>query len=228
MVLKLNKNFAILYGIMLGDGCLCFTSRKKKVVFIAGSLKDDVPFFENVIKPIIYGLINKDIPIRYKPKTGSIQLNFVKNSLFDFIYSFGYPTGKKGDKLFIPKIFYQKNLVKYLIKGFFATDGSLVLTNNNETLYPRIEANGIAKKLIEEISNYLNSLGIKCNLYLAKRRIPTGYPHRQEQYRLQINGKENLKKFIKKIGFINPKQIERLTYYNKVAAPRIELGASSL
>ncbi len=215
MTLKLTKKFAILYGVMLGDGCLSLTSRGKKIVFIAGSIKDDIPFFENVIRPIIYGLINKDIPIRYKPKTGSIQLNFVKNNLFDFIHSFGFPIGKKGDQLYIPKIFYDRKLVKYVLQGFFATDGSLVLTDNNGTLYPRVEANGIAKKLIEEISVHLNSIGIKCNLYLAKRRMQTGYPNQQEQYRLQINGKENLKKFTKLIGFINPKQMERLNYYYK-------------
>ncbi len=213
MVLKLTKNFAILYGIMLGDGCLCLTSRNKKIVFIAGNLKDDIPFFEKVVKPIIKNQIDKDIPIRYKPETGSIQLNFVKNNLFDFIHSFGFPIGKKGNQLFIPRIFYEKNLIKYLIRGFFATDGSLVLTDNNGTLYPRVEANGIAKNLIKEISNYLNSVGIKCNLYLAKRRVQTGYPNRQEQYRIQINGKENLKKFVKLIGFINQKQIERLNLY---------------
>ena len=100
-----------------------------------------------------------------------------------------------------------------MIRGFFATDGSLVLTDNNGTLYPRVEANGIAKILIREINDYLNSVGIKSNLYLAKRRVQTTYPNNQEQYRIQINGKHNLKKFIKEIGFVNPKQIERLKYY---------------
>jgi hypothetical protein len=215
MPLKLTKNFAILYGIMLGDGCLSLTSKNKKIVFIAGSLKDDIPFFEKIIKPIIKNQIDKDIPIRYIPEKGSIQLNFVKNNLFDFIHSFGFPTGKKGDQLFIPKVFYEKNLVKYLIQGFFATDGSLVLTDNNGTLYPRVEANGIAKKLISEINDYLLSLDIQSNLYIAKRRVQTGYPNRQDQYRIQINGLNNLKKFIKEIGFVNPKQIERLEYYYK-------------
>lgn len=227
MVLKLTKNFAILYGVMLGDGCLCLTRRRKKIVFIAGSLEDDVPFFKETIIPIIRGLIQKNIPIRFRSNIGCINLNFISNKLFDFISNFGFPIGKKGNQLFIPKSFYEKNLVKYLIKGFFATDGSLVLTDNNGTLYPRVEANGIAKKLIQEISDYLNSRDIKCNLYLAKRKESKSYGG-QEQFRVQINGKNNLKKFIKEIGFINPKQIERLNYYKKMASPRIELGTSAL
>ena len=107
-------------------------------------------------------------------------------------------------------------MVRYIIRGFFATDGSLVLTDNNGILYPRIEANGISKNLLFEINNFLNSKGINCKFYKAKRIKENGfgYPlNRKEQYRLQINGKKNLKKFEKIIGFINPKQIEKLKGY---------------
>ena len=222
MALKLNKNFAILYGIMLGDGCLSLVYEKKKFISITGNSNDDLPFFNDIIKPILKRLINKDIPIKFRKNENTIDFNFINYGLFDFINGFGFPIGKKGNQLFIPKIFYEKKLVKYVIRGFFATDGSLVLTDNNGTLYPRVEANGIAKILIKEISDYLNSVGIKSNIYLAKRRIQTGYLNRQEQYRIQINGKDNLKKFKKLIGFVNPKQIERLNYYyNKSGCSKI-------
>lgn len=214
MTLKLTKNFAILYGIMLGDGCLSLVYGKKKFISITGNSKDDVPFFNNIIKPILKRLINKDIPIKFRKNENTIDLNFVNKKLFDFIHSYGFPIGKKGDQLFIPRIFYDKKLVKYVLQGFFATDGSFVLTDNNGTLYPRVEANGISKKLIEEISVYINSIGIKSNLYLAKRTNSFCYTDK-EQYRIQINGKDNLKKYVKLIGFVNPKQIQRLAYYYK-------------
>ncbi len=216
MALKLSRNFAFLYGVMLGDGCLSLVYGKKKFVVISGSMVDDIPFFEKVVKPIIRSLIGKDIPIKFRNKKNTIDLNFVKNSLFDFIASFGFPIGKKGAGLFIPKQFYNKNLVKYVLQGFFATDGSLVLTDNNGTLYPRVEATSISSALLREISNFINSKEIKCNFYKAKRRKECknkGYPNRQEIYRLQINGRGNLKKFIKRIGFVNPKQLEKLNKY---------------
>ena len=195
MALKINKKFAILYGIMLGDGCLTYTSKRKKIIFIAGSIRDDVPFFNYIVKPILKSLIQKDIPIRFRQEIGAININFSNVRLYEFIHSFGFPLGKKGNQLFIPRVFYDKNLVKYVLQGFFATDGSLVLTDNNGTLYPRVEANGIAKNLIKEISDYINSLNIKCNFYLAKRKNSSTYGG-QEQYRIQINGKENLKKYV--------------------------------
>jgi hypothetical protein len=214
MALKLSRNFALLYGVMLGDGCLSLVYGRKKFISIAGSMHDDVPFFENVVKPIIFDLIGKDIPLKFKHLKNGIELNFIHGALFDYVSSLGFPIGKKGNRLFIPKLFHEKNFVKYIIQGFFATDGSLVLTDNNGIFYPRVEANGIAKDLIFEISNFLNSKGIKCNFYEAKRK-GSHYLNVQQQYRLQINGKTNLKKFTQIIGFVNPKQIERLAYFYK-------------
>ena len=46
MTLKVNRNFALLYGIMLGDGCLSLIYGKKKNISIAGSMKDDIPFLK--------------------------------------------------------------------------------------------------------------------------------------------------------------------------------------
>lgn len=217
MILKLNRNFALLYGIMLGDGCLSLVYGKKKFISIAGSMRDDIPFFEKVVKPIIFNLIKTNIPIKFKNSKNVIELNFIHKPLFDFFCNLGFPIGKKGNKLFIPRCFYEKNLVKYVIQGFFATDGSLVLTNNNGTLYPRVEANGVAKNLIIEIDNLLNSKKVKCHFYEAKRKRHS-YLNNKPQYRIQINGKDNLKVFIRNIGFINPKQIEKLNYYYKTAS----------
>lgn len=225
MSFKLNRNFAILYGAMLGDGCLSLVYGRKKFVAITGSMIDDVPFFEGVIKPIVKQMIRKDIPIKFRRYKKAIDLNFVHHALFDYIHSFGFPYGKKGNKLFIPKVFYERRLIRYLIKGFFATDGSLVLTDNNGTLYPRVEANSISKNLLKEISDFINSKGINCKFYKSKRKF--GYPpNHQQPYRIQINGKKNLKKFIKVVGFVNPKQIEKLTKF--MAMEGVEPSVSAL
>lgn len=228
MPVNLNRNFAIFYGIMLGDGCLSLVYGKKKFVSITGNMNDDLPFFEKVVKPLIKKLINKDVPIKFRRIAKAIDLNFVHYALFDFVHSFGFPIGKKGNRLFIPKIFYKKKLVKYVIRGFFSTDGSLVLTNNNGTMYPRVEATAIAKNLLIEITKFVNLKGIKCNFYQAKRRAKSknkGYPNRQEIYRLQINGRNNLKKFVKTIGFVNPKQIDKLTSYMAVKGVKPSISA---
>ena len=210
--MDVDKNFALFYGIMLGDGCISQTGRHKSVC-IALNLNDDIPFLNEIIHPLLLSYTGRKISTKIREEDGTIGVNFNSNILFDYLNSLGYPIGKKGNNIKIPKIFYKKNLLKYICQGFFATDGSLVLTDNNGTLYPRVETCSISKHLMKQISDYLNSKRIKCNFYLARRK--GNYFGAQQQYRLQINGKINLIQFVKKIGFVNPKQQERLDYYLK-------------
>lgn len=210
--MNIDKDFALFYGIMLGDGCISQSGRHK-FICIALNLRDDTPFLNKIIHPLLLKFTGRKISTRVREADGTIGVNFADNSLFYYLNSLGYPIGKKGDKIKIPERFYKRNLLKYICQGFFATDGSLVLTDNNGTLYPRVETCSISKPLMQQISNYLNSKGIKCNFYLAKRK--GGYFNAQQQYRLQINGKINLIKFVNKIGFVNPKQQEKLRDYIK-------------
>ena len=51
MSFDVDEDLALLYGIMLGDGCLSLVSGKKKFVTITGSSRDDLPFFVEVVSP---------------------------------------------------------------------------------------------------------------------------------------------------------------------------------
>ena len=117
----------------------------------------------------------------------------------------------KEDKLFIPKIFYDKHLVEYVISGFFATDGSIVLTKNPNKYYPRLEIHVISKTLLKEVYDYLIKLGFKGAFYKCKRINPSkgAYRDAHEKYRIQMNGKNNLILFNQRIGFVNPKYKEK-------------------
>ena len=216
MDFEVDKDFALLYGIMLGDGCLSLVNRKDrkaqtKFISITGSSIDDLPFFENIVHPLLKKFRGRDTKIKFRKDCKAIDYNFSDYKLFDIISSFGFPVGKKGDKLFIPKIFYDLNLVTYVISGFFATDGSLVLTKNPNKYYPRLEIHVISKGLLEEIFIYLKSLGLKGALYKCKRLTVSlgSYRNIHQKYRIQINGLQNLILFEKKIGFVNPKYKEK-------------------
>lgn len=217
MLLKLDKDFALFYGIMLGDGCLSeYLNRgyKMRIIAITGSSLDDLPFFKEVISPLLKKFRNKESKIKFRKNANTIDFNFQDKELFDFIHAQGFPVGKKRTKLFIPKVFYDKGLVEYVIQGFFATDGSLVITKNNNTFYPRVEANGIAKRLIKEINDYICSRGINSHLYHAKRKQSFGFGS-SNQDRVQINGIKNSILFNKIIGLVNPKHNRK---FNKILA----------
>lgn len=205
---EINKDFALLYGIMLGDGCLSLIYGRQKTVTITGSSADDGPFFNEVIKPALKNIRERDTAYRIRKDCKAIEFNFKDRQFFDLMAGLGFPVGKKGNKLFIPDVFYERHLVSFVIAGFFATDGSLVITKNNNKFYPRVEANEIAKTLIKEINDYLNSLGIRCNLYHACRKASFNSRF-SDQDRLQINGRLQTKLFNKLIGFVNPKHLAK-------------------
>ncbi len=215
MEFTIDKDFALLYGIMLGDGCLSRYVTKegytRNCLVISGSSLDDVPFFENLIRPILKKLRGRDLNIKFKKDCNGIEFNFLDKELFEFLSKTGFPIGKKLDRLFIPKIFYDMDLVSYVVAGFFATDGSLVLTKNPTKYYPRLEIHVISKTLLKEVYDYLLSLGFKGAFYKCKRVnvSPGAYNELHQKYRIQFNGKNNLLLFENKIGLVNPKYKEK-------------------
>lgn len=215
-----DKDFAILYGIMLGDGCLSLVNKKDRIakakfVSITGSSDDDLPFFENIISPILTKFRGRNTTIKFRKSCKAIDFNFTDSKLFDVIHSFGFPIGKKENKLSIPKVFYDKKLVEFVIAGFFATDGSLVLTKNPNKYYPRIESRVISCNLLKQIYDYLISIGLNGAFYESKSKPYFKWKNPQKAYRVQFNGLKNLVLFEKKIGFINPKYQEKFEEFLK-------------
>ena len=222
MSFEIDEDFALLYGILLGDGCLSLSKgkRTKKFVVITGDAITDLEFFRNVLGLILKKYRGRDTNIKFRKKDGAIEYNFSDIKLFDFLHSVGFPIGKKGTKIEIPKVFYERGFIKYVIAGFVATDGSLVLTKNPNKYYPRIEAHAICKGVIEKIHSYLNSIGLKGHFYeckRVKRYLGNGLKisPREKQFRFQFNGKENLLLFERLIGFVNPKHKKRFDEFIK-------------
>jgi hypothetical protein len=196
-----SARLAILYGIMLGDGCLS-NSSNKYFISIAGNLHDDEPFYEKIVIPIFSEVRGKATKYRKRPKHGKIEINVTDKKMFYYLKSLGFPVGKKLDRIFIPEIFYKKNLVKFVISGIFATDGSIVKANNNNTMYPRIEIQSKCFRLLNQIKYFLIENKMKGNVYKIKNNYGL-------VYRLEFPGRNNLEKFIKVIGFINTKHLSK-------------------
>jgi hypothetical protein len=204
--LNYDEKFALFYGIMLGDGCLSLVGGNKKFISITGSFDEDLPFYEGVISLLLKEFRNKDTNIKFRKACRAIDFNFTDKKLFDLIASKGFPIGKKGPNLMIPKLFYEDNLLRYVIQGFFSTDGSLVLTKNPNKFYPRLESQVIHGKLLNQIVDYLISIGMNGKCYDCGIDFYSPWKNSQRRYRFQFNGKKNLLLFNEKIGFVNPKQ----------------------
>ncbi len=207
--MEVTKDMALLYGIIAGDGCLS-RSCGNYFISITCNFYDDIPFFDEVVQPLLEKITGKKINYRLRKNHGKIEFNFTNKTLFEFFENLKFPVGKKGTRLLIPD-----QLEKYkseLISGYFATDGSLVLTNNNGTMYPRLEIQSISQKILVQVLEHLESFGLRGAVYNVP--IPQNM-NRQSTYRLQLNGIGNLLTFEEKIGFLNPKHRTKMRNYIK-------------
>jgi hypothetical protein len=232
-ILDYEQKFALFYGIMLGDGCLSQyvdkAKRERFCISITGCASDDWPFYKYILTDLLKSFGRKSVSIKKRSNCGAIEINFPDKILFDKFHFYGFPIGKKGPALFIPSYFYEKDLVGLVVAGFIATDGSLVLTKNPHKYYPRIEGNGISKKLITQIQEYLIKMGMNGAVYLAKRKNVNPRFNIQPQYRFQFNGKENLLLFENLVGFVNlkhQKKFEEFLAYDKMYNDQIKGIAS--
>jgi hypothetical protein len=213
--MKIDRDFALFYGILMGDGCIGkygYKNRKNKYnynISINCNAIDDVPFFDNIVGPLLLSITGRKVNYRYRKDCNCIAYNFSNKEFFFKLKKIGFPTGKKGTRIRIPQIFYKRKLIKYVMQGLFATDGSLVLTKNPNKYYSRLEFHAICKDLIKEMHIYLSSLGLNGSFYLCKRTPDPRWKKENPRYRFQFNGKDNSILFENLVGFVNPKQQRR-------------------
>ena len=196
---------------MLGDGCLSLVYGRKKYVSITGSSKDDFPFFNEVISPILKEFRGKDTNIKFRKSAKAIDFNFVDHSLFDLLVRHQFPIGKKGNSLLIPQALCREDLIRLVIQGFFATDGSLVITKNVNQSYPRLELHTISESVLRQVYDYLLTLGMHGGFYIQKSK--PFFKNTQQMYRFQFNGVDNLLVFQEKIGFVNSKYYQKFLHF---------------
>lgn len=208
--MELNEDFALLYGILLGDGSISKIKRKDRengfyhFINITCNYYDDQPFIFNIVLPILKRVVGREIKtIKYR-KDGAVRIQFCCKELFNRLTELDFPIGVKANNSFISNIFYEKNLVKQLIQGFMATDGYLLINPNRNYYYPRLGAKVTSIRLLKQIFEYLVNLGL--NGHFHNVNINTkGSISKKPQSRIEFNGLINLNSFHEKIGFVNPK-----------------------
>ena len=115
--IKSNK-LALIYGILLGDGCLSKVGSKHYFISVAGSIIEDLPFFQEVVVPLLKEFVSNNIKIQKRIKQKELHICFTNRKLFEFLVKIGFPIGKKGTKVKIPDHF-SKKCLKNIVKGYF-------------------------------------------------------------------------------------------------------------
>jgi len=209
-MVEMNESEALLLGIILGDGCVYRYGKHQYKIQVSGHSIDDEVFLLKVVKPLFKRIFDKDVKIYKRKSSKTTDLVLYSKEAFEAVNRrFGIQKiNEKG--IFIADTFLnERRIMKGIIAGFFATDGSVVITDNNGTIYPRVEFQNISYKILKQIQDFLLKLGLRGGLYRMDRKHGI-------VYRLQYNGKTNLLKFKNGIGFINPKHELKFDKYTKM------------
>jgi hypothetical protein len=199
---EFNENLAEFWGILSGDGFLTKTGRVHRLG-VCFHLKDDI-HYSRYVKLLIKNLFNIEPTISIKKKETILYLLVHSKGITDFISENNFPIGIKKDKLKIPKWIANNNkFVKRYLRGLIDTDGCLFYPKKGTykvNKYPVIEIKIHDKTFIKNIGTLINNLGFKVV---------------RQKYKIQLNGIQNLNKWLDVIGFKNIKHITRYLIWKK-------------
>ncbi len=202
-----THELAELVGIILGDGSIgiykCKSKNKIKIqhkLQITCHSEDDIEYL-HYIKNIFKKLFGVELhqSFRKSEKTCDLRI-FRREIVMFFLNSLDMDLAPKWNKSKIPNLYIDNNFEIDVLRGYFDTDGSVVITNNNGVTYPRLEMKICPSPMQDQFIKILTNLGFKFGVY----QIGKG------EIRIQINGKKELFRWISKIWFSNPKHIRKI------------------
>lgn len=209
--MNLTEGFAELVGVVIGDGWIYTNNRKYQIGFV-GNPKTDREYFEK-LKELIHTEWKKEAKIVVKQRGIRIVLNSKEICMFLTGNLKMFHGEGKCEKIVIPeKIYGDWNLARKTIRGIADTDGSVFVAKKPRIgMYPSIEIDTCSRILAEQLKKILTERGFK----VAKIWSYQSKKGKRISYKVPLNGKENLKRWVDEIGFSNPNKFNRAVSYLK-------------
>ncbi len=212
-----DVEIAEIFGNATGDGSFIETKRGKIRFQLRGHITEDREHYENFIIPIFnkriaLPLTEKKVGLLTYKKRNSYGIGTESKKIWKFLQSVGLPLGSK-EKMKIPKwIKENQENTKAFIRGLMDTDGSVYFSNPKNNKVMSFDIGLTSKYLISQVYEILVSLGY--NPYVIKpyrKKKPT----EKTLYKVRIRRKSDIEKWIKEIGFRNPKHSTKVEVYLK-------------
>lgn len=199
-----SEKLAEFVGIMLGDGCIgkyrCRSDGGEK---IQTQVKITLHREERMYAKYVEGLFDDlfgFVPPTYEKKSENIvEVRSFRRKLFEFLTEeLGLKESPKWGKATIPEPCLKNP--ESVLRGYFDTDGSVVLTDNNGTLYPRLEMKICPSPMRDQMEKILGDCGFNFGWYeIGKGKV-----------RVQMNGESQLEKWLDEIGIANSKHKDKI------------------
>ena len=212
--LKINGGTCEFFGALMGDGCITKHKLKDKkyykyIIIFSGHKSLDKEYHEKYLRD----LIKKEFKLNSSVQLGKVKnvrtLKIFNKSLLNELIDYGFPLGKKGQKLKIPRRFLKMpwEYKKFIIRGLFDTDGSIYARRDEDYKYPHISITSRSRKLIEQLYKILRERDY--SVWITK---PNNSKLAES---LVLKGIKNTKRWMKDIGSSNPKHVFKYKYWLK-------------
>ena len=217
--INLNKNLCEFYGALMGDGCLCKFKRKNRknygtrIIFTGHKILDK-EYHERYLNELIKEEFNIK-PYIYVSKIKNIRNLIISNNLlFKELKKLGFPIGEKGQKLKIPNKLMKLpwNIKKYIIRGFFDTDGCIYARKDENYRYPHISLSTNSKILIKQLYKILKERNY--HVWISKG----------SKLDVRLKGIKNTIKWMDDIGSSNLRHTFKYEYFQKNGILPANLG----
>lgn len=203
--LSLNKSICEFIGAFIGDG---FTNKYggHYLTQFTGDLRLDYEYYNKTIIPIVRSYFK--VKPYIKKVDNTLRVNFCSKRLYELLTQrLKFPAGKKSYTVKIPQEILNSNkvLIAATLRGLYNTDGSIFFDKRltYRKPYPRVYIKLINKELIKQVYLLLKSFGLKPTIT-------------KNEYVIQINGKEEVKKFLENVGFSNSRHLNRIEKWKKL------------
>jgi len=206
--LDLGLKLAYFLGLFIGDG---FTNKYQGyyLVQFTGDKKEE-QFYKSVVSDYCKDLFNLIPKIKDDKYANAIRVNIYSKNLFELITQrFNISAGAKSRTILIPReiIDSKPEIIKSFLRGLYDAEGCVFFDKRGKYLkpYPRIELHMCNLAFLKQVSIILTKFGIHNVVGTSKGNL-----------RVTIWGFEEVKKFAKEIGFMNPKQLKKLRGFKRL------------
>ncbi len=196
----ISKEECELLGALLGDGFVSLASQKY-IFGLTGNPVTDKAYFEYLCS-IIQIVCNKTVFSKFRSNGVRISV-YSKEYCLRLINEFNFFAGAgKAINAKIPEfILSDLELLKFVLKGLFDTDGSVFCSKKpGVEKYPSLELTTSSIILAEQVQNTLLIKGFR----VTKIRSYFSKLSKHRTYKVCLYGKGNLHKWMDEIGFSNP------------------------
>lgn len=207
---EFSKELAEETGIHIGDGSMNLyrSGNKNHWGYVYSSHLVDDAEYRNYVKALMKSLYNL-LPSEIK-KNNSACLVYTKKDLVLFKQKLGLPMGKKKE-IVIPDWIMKNNLyIRNCVRGIVDTDGCIRFRKpfrGTKRDYPNIKVCNISGPLIKQLEQIFKDFGLKPSISQEIRGV--GY----KIHVLNLNGKDNLNKYLNLFGFSNNKHIKKYLFW---------------